>query len=59
LNFTIFETEFKAFETGAQVKPYPMFKTGPKGYSQLDQYLMKAYQHPNAWQFDPALFPQE
>lgn len=42
LNVYHFDTEFKAFETGAGVKPYPMFRRGPNGYFQLEMYLWSA-----------------
>jgi RHS repeat-associated protein len=69
-NMTHYETEFKAYETGAEVKGYSnmgcgsqqcSFGAGPKGYATLDRFLNTnpAYAY-NADQllFDPADYPQ-
>ena len=57
-NFTHFDTEFKAFETGSLVKSYADFKTGPKGYQQLTDHIYRAYTNAGQLEFPPAVFPQ-
>jgi hypothetical protein len=58
LNFTHFDTEFQAFEAGSMVKGYSMFKTGPKGYPQLENYIYKAYPNAEDLVFPPSVYPQ-
>ena len=59
LNYTHGDSEFQAFETGAGVKPYPMFQSGPQGYQQLDDYIHKAYPNADKLEWNPAEVPQE
>lgn len=59
LNFTHFDTEFRAFETGAGVKPYPMFPRGPRGYQQLQDYIYRTYHDADDPVFPPSgVYPQ-
>jgi hypothetical protein len=58
---TRFDTEFKAYEVGSEVKPYTFFRRGPKGYDQLELFLMSspAYSnYNNMLVFDPVVYPQ-
>jgi RHS repeat-associated protein len=57
-NFYHGDTEFKAFEAGAGVKPYKEFQVGPKGYQQLNDYINKAYPNANDLVFDQGAYPQ-
>ena len=61
LNPTHFSTEFQGFEAGSAVKPYDMFRSGPKGYQELEDYIYKTYTNPPADDvvFPPSMFPQE
>jgi RHS repeat-associated protein len=58
LNFTHFDTEFQAFEVGSMVTGYSMFKTGPKGYQQLENYISTAYRNADSLVFPSSEFPQ-
>jgi RHS repeat-associated protein len=59
LNFSHFDTEFQAFGAGSGVTPYPMFPAGPSGYSQLEDYIRRAYSNADQLVFDPTRFPQQ
>jgi hypothetical protein len=54
-NFTHGDAEFRAFEAGSGVKPYPMFAPGPGGYDQLQNYLQNSPAYRNV--LDQVLFP--
>jgi RHS repeat-associated protein len=71
LNYTHYDTEFKAFEAGATVKPYRNLDcgngnscdivAGPRGYSNLDKYLNSTPDYRDAnqlLQFNPTVWPQ-
>ncbi len=71
LNITHYDTEFHAFEIGAQVKPYSNLScggiscgtivAGPKGYQALDLYLRTTpvYMRSNDFLvFPPSIYPQ-
>ena len=54
MNFTHFETEFRAFDTGSMVEPYSMFRTS----TQLTNFIYGAYPNADQLEFSPSLYPQ-
>lgn len=58
MNFTVFSSEVEAYKVGSGVKAYPDFPRGPKGYSQLEDYVRRMYYNWNEKQFSPEKFPQ-
>jgi hypothetical protein len=57
LNYTNFDTEFKAYQTGSLVSRYPDFKNGPQGYQALTVFIKKYYPDAEDLLFDPRGFP--
>jgi RHS repeat-associated protein len=71
LNYFHYDTEFKAFESGAEIKPYRNIDcgggqacdivSGPHGYGNLDRYLNGTplyREHNQDLEFDPQIWPQ-
>jgi hypothetical protein len=71
LNYFHYDTEFRAFEIGAEIKPYRNIDcgggqacdivSGPHGYANLDRYLTSTplyREHNQDLQFDPRIWPQ-